>query len=112
MAGSEHVTYTPISPEGRPIADGCSHLGTIQDVEPSTPGACEDCLAEGTRWVHLRLCLECGHMGCCDSSPRRHATAHWRATQHSVVRSAEPGESWAWCYFDDVMLAPNEDPSA
>ena len=82
-------------------------MGEIRSVEASTPDACEDCLKDGTRWVHLRLCLECGHMGCCDSSPRRHATAHWNASRHPVVRSAEPGESWAWCYPDEVMLAPD-----
>jgi CPA1 family monovalent cation:H+ antiporter len=92
--------------EGRSVDRDCTHLGTISDVEPSTPRACEDCLREGTRWVHLRECLECGHVGCCDNSPRRHATAHWRSSQHPIVRSIEPGEDWAWCYADELVLMP------
>lgn len=71
-------------------------------VEPDTPGECGDCLREGTAWVHLRLCLGCGHVACCDSSPRRHATAHFHATRHPVIRSAEPGESWRWCYVHEL----------
>jgi uncharacterized UBP type Zn finger protein len=84
---------------------GCSHLDTIEvaSVPESVPG-CEECLAEGSRWVHLRMCQSCGHVGCCDSSPRRHATAHFRATAHPIVRSAEPGEDWSWCYADEVMF--------
>ncbi|GAC1366840.1 MAG: UBP-type zinc finger domain-containing protein [Acidobacteriaceae bacterium] len=81
----------------------CSHLGEIRKVSPSSAG-CEDCLREGSRWVHLRMCLECGHVGCCDSSPRKHATGHFKATTHPVMRSVEPGESWGWCYVDEVML--------
>jgi uncharacterized UBP type Zn finger protein len=84
---------------------GCSHLGQIRDVAPSADG-CEDCLRIGGQWVHLRLCLTCGHVGCCDSSPNRHATAHVRATHHPLVRSLELGEDWAWCYVDEVVLAP------
>jgi hypothetical protein len=83
----------------------CIHLGEIQDVTPSSNG-CEDCLREGSRWVHLRECLVCGHVGCCDSSPRRHATAHWHATTHPLVRSFQPGEDWGWCYGDELMLIP------
>ena len=82
----------------------CTHLDQIRDVEPRTPGGCEECLASGDRWVHLRLCLSCGHVGCCDSSPNRHATKHHRATGHPVVRSFEPGETWLWCYEDGVFL--------
>ncbi len=81
----------------------CSHLGEIRKVKPSSAG-CEDCLREGSQWVHLRMCLECGHVGCCDSSPRKHATGHFRATAHPVMRSVERGESWGWCYVDEVML--------
>lgn len=84
----------------------CGHLDTIADVEPSTTEGCEDCLREGTRWVHLRECLACGHVGCCDSSPRRHASAHWRESQHPIMKSREPGEDWAWCFADDVVLTP------
>ena len=81
---------------------GCSHLATVFVVEPSSPG-CEDCLRTGGRWVHLRLCMRCGHVGCCDSSPGRHATAHATATGHPVIQSAEPGESWRWCYPDELL---------
>lgn len=72
------------------------------DTEPNTPGECEDCVREGSRWVHLRLCLECGHVGCCDSSPRRHATAHFHESDHPVIRSAEPGETWRWCFRHEL----------
>ena len=91
---------------GKPSDRACEHLRHLHPVEPSTVGACEDCLREGSQWVHLRLCLECGHMGCCDNSPRRHATAHWKASHHPIVRSEEPGEEWAWCYADSLVLLP------
>jgi uncharacterized UBP type Zn finger protein len=81
----------------------CSHLDQIRDVRPRTSG-CEECLKTGDSWVHLRLCLECGHVGCCDSSPNRHATKHFYHTGHPVMRSLEPGENWGWCYIDQVML--------
>ena len=83
----------------------CAHLETIQEVTPSAPG-CEECLRTGDRWLHLRLCLTCGHVGCCDSSPGRHATKHFHATEHPLIQSHEPGESWRWCYVDEVMLLP------
>ena len=83
----------------------CTHLETITDVVPSAPG-CEECLQTGQRWVHLRLCLACGHVGCCDSSPGKHATKHFQATDHPLVQSHEPGERWLWCYVDEVMLRP------
>ena len=74
------------------------------DPKPETPDGCTGCLAEGADdWVHLRLCLDCGYVGCCDSSPRRHATAHFTADGHPVIRSIEPGESWRWCFVDDVL---------
>jgi uncharacterized UBP type Zn finger protein len=85
----------------------CSHLDQIQEVSPSADG-CEECLQVGSEWVHLRLCLTCGHVGCCDSSPNRHATKHFRATGHPLVRSQEPGENWIWCYLDEVGLIPAE----
>jgi uncharacterized UBP type Zn finger protein len=84
----------------------CTHLGAVRDVTPGTPDGCAECLAAGTRWVHLRLCLSCGHVGCCDQSPGRHATAHFRDTRHPIVQSFEPGEDWGWCYVDEVMLEP------
>jgi len=84
----------------------CGHLDQIQDVEPSADG-CEDCLRVGSWWVHLRLCLSCGHVGCCDNSPNRHATAHVGTSGHPIVRSFEPGEDWIWCYVDEVYLEPD-----
>lgn len=83
----------------------CTHTDQIQDVTPSAKG-CEDCLAIGAWWVHLRLCLICGHVGCCDSSPNRHATKHFKSTGHPLVRSFEPGENWIWCFVDQVALEP------
>ena len=78
----------------------CEHVSQIADVTPSADG-CEDCLKIGGRWVHLRLCETCGHVGCCDSSPNKHATKHYHATQHPVIKSFEPGEEWGYCYADD-----------
>jgi len=83
--------------------DGCSHLDAIVAVEPGADG-CEDCLAIGGQWVHPRVCQSCGHVGCCDSSPNRHATAHHRSSGHPIVRSFEPGEDWFWCYVDETEL--------
>jgi uncharacterized UBP type Zn finger protein len=83
----------------------CTHLDQIRDVAPRTPDGCEECLASGDRWVHLRICLTCGHIGCCDSSPGRHATRHYRATEHPIIRSFEPREVWLWCYVDRLMIA-------
>jgi uncharacterized UBP type Zn finger protein len=83
----------------------CSHLDQIRDVSPSGDG-CEECLAIGGWWVHLRLCLTCGRVGCCDSSPNRHASRHARAAAHPIVRSLEPDQDWAWCFIDEVVLEP------
>ena len=80
------------------------HLAEIRDVMPRTPEGCEDCLAVGGRWIHLRLCLTCGQVGCCDSSPGRHARAHATATGHPIVQSFEPGETWRWCYPDNQYV--------
>jgi uncharacterized UBP type Zn finger protein len=80
----------------------CSHLDQIHIVEPSAEG-CEECLKSGGSWVHLRLCLVCGHVGC-DSSPNRHARKHFQKTGHPLVQSAEPGESWRWCYADEIYV--------
>jgi CPA1 family monovalent cation:H+ antiporter len=100
-------TYAAVSDaRGNPATRPCAHIETIAEVTPSTTEGCEDCLREGTRWVHLRECLVCGHVGCCDNSPRRHATAHWHGTAHAIVRSIEPGEEWAWCYPDELFLEP------
>jgi uncharacterized UBP type Zn finger protein len=74
---------------------------------PASVAGCQECLASGDPWLHLRICLECGHVGCCDESPNRHATAHANAARHPLIRSLELGEEWAWCYIDRVaMLAP------
>jgi hypothetical protein len=81
----------------------CDHLGQVRDVSPRTDG-CEECLATGGRWVHLRMCRTCGHVGCCDSSPGRHASGHFRTSAHPIVRSIEPGESWSWCYLDEAVV--------
>jgi uncharacterized UBP type Zn finger protein len=88
----------------------CTHLDEVRDVATRTPNGCEECLRSGTRWVHLRLCLECGHVGCCDSSPGKHATKHFRETGHPIVRSLERGEDWGWCYVDQEMLEPAPEP--
>jgi uncharacterized UBP type Zn finger protein len=81
----------------------CTHLGEVRDIAPTANG-CADCLAIGGRWVHLRICMSCGHVGCCDSSPNKHATAHFRGTAHPVIQSYEPGEDWWWCYTDQVAF--------
>lgn len=85
--------------------DTCAHISASasEHPAPNTPAGCEECLAAGGRWVHLRLCLECGHVGCCDSSPGKHATAHFHGTGHPVIRSFEPGEAWRWCYVDEIV---------
>jgi uncharacterized UBP type Zn finger protein len=83
---------------------GCTHLNHIHKVKPHTPKGCEECLKSGDRWVHLRMCLECGHVGCCDSSKNKHATKHFHATDHPIMRSIEPGEKWGWCYIDEVEV--------
>jgi uncharacterized UBP type Zn finger protein len=81
----------------------CDHLGMIAEVTPRTRG-CEECLQTGDPWVHLRLCLSCGHVGCCDSSKNRHASKHFWSSRHSIVRSLEPEEDWRWCYVDEIAV--------
>jgi uncharacterized UBP type Zn finger protein len=85
----------------------CKHLDEIRAVKAKTDG-CEECLAIGDDWVHLRLCLSCGHVGCCDSSRNRHASRHFNQTGHPVVRSLEPGEGWGWCYADQLLIRSRE----
>jgi len=85
------------------VVKRCSHLHTIRPVTPSAQG-CEECLAMGSEWVHLRLCLTCGHVGCCDDSANRHATKHFQSSGHPVMQSFEPGETWKWCYVDEVPI--------
>jgi hypothetical protein len=90
-----------------PAPDACAHAAGLRPVLPSAAG-CEECLAAGKGWVHLRICLACGHVGCCDASEGKHATAHWEATTHPLIRSLEPGERWAWCYLDQRELDPGQ----
>ncbi|MGH3462684.1 MAG: UBP-type zinc finger domain-containing protein [Kribbellaceae bacterium] len=80
------------------------HLSMVRPVVPQTPQGCAECLQLHTAWVHLRLCLSCGHVGCCDSSPMRHARAHAATQGHPIVRSFEPGENWRWCYVDEAFV--------
>jgi uncharacterized UBP type Zn finger protein len=81
----------------------CSHINQIQKVVPSADG-CEECLAMGDTWVHLRLCETCGHVGCCDNSKNKHATKHFHKTNHPIIKSFEPGEEWGWCYVDRIFF--------
>ncbi len=98
MVDTERVVSLEPSPDA-----GCEHIDQVRPVHPSARG-CEDCLRTGDRWIHLRICMTCGHVGCCDSSPNKHATRHHGAVGHPIVRSLEPGEEWGWCYVDEVML--------
>jgi uncharacterized UBP type Zn finger protein len=92
------------------VARECSHLDSIQVLElPDPVLGCEECLKTGDRWMHLRMCHSCGKIGCCDSSPNRHASGHFRETGHPIVRSAEPGEDWSWCYADELTLLVRPD---
>jgi uncharacterized UBP type Zn finger protein len=84
---------------------GCTHLDTITVTElPASVDGCEDCLREGSLWMHLRICLECGHVGCCDDSPMQHATHHARSASHPLIRSLQPGEDWSWCFVDELGM--------
>ncbi len=86
------------------MSNTCRHVDTVVEVTPLSEG-CEDCLKIDGRWVHLRLCMACGHVGCCDSSPNRHASAHWTVHRdHPIIRSYEPGEDWWWCYEDQLTF--------
>jgi len=87
------------------MAQTCVHLDQIEVTElPDRIAGCEECLKTGSRWVHLRMCMSCGKVGCCDSSPNRHARRHAAESQHAIVRSAEPGEDWSYCFVDDVAF--------
>ena len=88
----------------------CSHIGQVHDVTPSAKG-CEECLKTGDWWVHLRLCRICGHVGCCDDSPNKHATQHYRATGHAIIEGYDPPEGWGWCYVDESFVdLPDQTP--
>jgi uncharacterized UBP type Zn finger protein len=94
------------------MPETCAHVSVIKAAEPRATG-CEDCQAAGRHdWVHLRYCLTCGHVGCCDSSPGKHATAHFKSSEHPLVRSYEPGEDWYWCYADDLAFMLDGAPPA
>ncbi|MGA2453102.1 MAG: UBP-type zinc finger domain-containing protein [Solirubrobacteraceae bacterium] len=83
----------------------CTHLDEVVITQlPEAVDGCAECLLTGDPWLHLRICLECGHVGCCDDSPNRHATAHAHETRHPIIRSLEPGEVWSWCYVDEVAM--------
>lgn len=93
------------------MSQPCGHVRDAREVTPSSDG-CEDCLRTGDRWIHLRLCMTCGHVGCCDSSPNKHARAHFHDAGHPLVRSFEPGEDWWWCYADEVgFTVPGAPPA-
>jgi len=85
------------------MAVTCSHVDQIRDVKPSAAG-CEECLKLKDQWVQLRMCMSCGHVGCCDSSNNKHATKHFQATRHPIIKSVNPVENWHWCYVDEKFL--------
>ena len=94
--------HLPICPGN--VLMSCHHIAHVKPQPPKTPEGCEECLKMGSGWVHLRLCLSCGHVGCCDSSPNRHATKHFHQTKHPVMTSLEPDERWAWCFVDEEAV--------
>jgi hypothetical protein len=95
------------------MTSSCTHLETIVVTDAPNPIAgCEECLAAGGWWVHLRMCQSCGQVGCCDSSPNRHASTHARDAGHPIARSVEPDEDWSWCYVDEVSFVVHRDPNS
>jgi uncharacterized UBP type Zn finger protein len=94
-----------LTESGTLTSEKCSHLALINAVTPSSEG-CEDCLKIGDRWVHLRVCLICGHVGCCNDSKNKHASKHFKATKHALIMSYEPKEDWIWCYLDEAGIHP------
>jgi len=97
---------------GDPVVETCRHLDTVDDeIEPESWG-CVDCLRDGGIWLHLRICMACGHIGCCNSSPNRHATAHFHEQGHPLIRSYEPNENWWWCYLDELRFKLDGAPPA
>ena len=89
------------------MAKGCTHIAGIRDVTPSALG-CEECLTSGSVWLHLRICRGCGHVGCCDDSPNKHATKHFNATGHPIIEGYDPPEGWGWCYVRRSRVRPVE----
>ena len=94
-----------IAQDGELDDKGCSHFTLMREVTPSADG-CEDCLKIGDRWVHLRICLICGHVGCCNDSKNKHASKHYQHTDHALMMSFEPGEDWLYCYRDEIIVFP------
>ena len=92
------------------MGEDCTHLDQVGDVAPSGDG-CQECLQTGDRWLHLRMCMNCGHVGCCDESPNRHATAHFVSTSHPLIQSYEPGELWWWCFADELGFTVPDAPN-
>ena len=93
------------------MAVDCTHLDQVRVDAPERVEGCEDCLKTGGRWVHLRVCRACGHVGYCDSSPNRHASRHADETDHAIITSVEPGENWSWCYVDEVAFVVDDAPT-
>ncbi len=102
------VPWVALDESGAPLPRQCIHLDGLEPVEASPPLECVDCIREGSTWVNLRQCLTCGEVRCCDDSPRKHASAHWPASGHPVIRSAQPDDDWAWCYPEELYLTPAE----
>ncbi len=100
-----------MAPKEDTVADTCTHLDDLASSMPPSGNGCVECLEMGGSWVHLRRCIECGHIGCCDSSPNTHATKHFHATTHPLIQSFEPGEDWFWCYADDLFFELDDAPS-
>jgi hypothetical protein len=92
------------------MVQNCRHLAGIRDVVPSALG-CEECLQLGDPWLHLRVCRTCGHVGCCDQSPNRHATKHFHATHHPIIEAYDPPEGWGWCYVDETIFDLSDRPT-
>ena len=89
----------------------CTHMERVAEVTPSSDG-CEECQKIGGVWQHLRICMSCGRVGCCDNSPNRHATAHFLSSSHPLIRSYEPGQDWWWCYVDEIGFEVDGAPPA
>lgn len=108
MSMSTDPAWVAVDERGDPQPRQCVHLDDLPQVG-SPAQQCVDCVREGSTWVNLRQCLMCGDVRCCDNSPRRHATAHWRSSDHPVIRSAQPDEAWAWCYPEEITMSPAAD---
>jgi uncharacterized UBP type Zn finger protein len=106
LARTGQARFSAPIPEVR-MEDECSHIDQVRITE-SNVKVCQDCVKTGDTWVHLRLCMICGHVGCCDQSKNWHATKHFRASTHPLIRSIEPGETWAWCFVDELELILTE----